>query len=365
MKRGTIFLILFVIAAAVIVGIGLFLQNQPPLEITIAVDPLAADWAREAATAFNDSNTRVSNGTRRVRVNISTVSDLDVWRSGGSAVAWSPTNHPAGWLAATTLSTDYANYPFEIVTPSTARTLLIWAGFSSRVQALTNNGATPFDWDRVVEAAEIGEWAALGGSAAWQFVRLAIPQPTNTIQGTAVLFSSAAAYNNTPVLDSNSVRGSYYDWMTPFVDRLQRFTGDVVAFMTRGPGTVAIGIAPESLWLTNLTGLERNEPMIFAYPEYTFVFDFPLSAWQDTETAPEQREAVVAFGNWLVQPAQQNSAMRYGLRPANANPTAADQPFSQGQQYGILLDPPLAQVIDPPSLNDTQGLLAWYERTRS
>lgn len=367
MRRGTIFLILFVIIAAAIVGVGLFLQNQPPIEITIAVDPLADDWAQQAASDFNASDTRI-NGTRTVRINILSASDLNVWRAGSSSgVNWSTQNHPHGWLPATSDSVEYTNFSFDIVTPSTARTLLVWAGFSSRVDALTENGNLPFDWDRVVAAAETGDWASLGGSPSWQFVRVAIPQPESTIEGVATLLSAAGDFNNTTTLTADNLRGDFYDWMMPFVgDPLQRFTGDVVSFMaSRGPGAVSVAIAPESMWLSNLSGVQRNETVIFSYPEYNYIFDFPLAVWSDAETTADERAAVEAFGDWLLQSAQQQSTIQFGLRPANGNPTGTDQPFAEAQQYGILLTPVLDQSIQPPSLNDVQGLLAWYERERS
>ena len=52
MRRGTIFLILFIVIVAGIIGLSTFLQNQPPVEITVAVNPLAEEWVREAGPSL-------------------------------------------------------------------------------------------------------------------------------------------------------------------------------------------------------------------------------------------------------------------------------------------------------------------------
>ena len=94
--RTTIIFLLFVIIIAVIFGVQQVVQRQPPLEITIAVDPLAEDWVKAAANAYN-SSTPVVNGTTRVQVSVIVVDDLDVWYDTSS---WTSNNHPHGWLPA-------------------------------------------------------------------------------------------------------------------------------------------------------------------------------------------------------------------------------------------------------------------------
>jgi len=112
-----------------IVAVGLFLENQPPVEITVAVNPLAEAWMQQAARGFNDSDTRLSSN-RRVRVNVVVVEDVGVWQTSADRV-WTPEDHPAAWLPAASVSVSYArsaNLPFEIVQPSTARTPIIFGG---------------------------------------------------------------------------------------------------------------------------------------------------------------------------------------------------------------------------------------------
>jgi hypothetical protein len=370
MRRGTIFLLLFVVIAAVVVGISQFLQSQPPVEITVAVDPLAEAWMRDAVQAFNDSDVLINN-TRRVQVQMIVISDLEVWNTTNREDRWTASDHPDAWLPAAAFSVDYARasgLPFEVAHGSTARTPLVWGGYTSRIDVLTEGNPTTLDWDAVIDAAEVQSWDALGGDEGWRFFKLAFPLPNRSIGGLAVLFSAAAAQADNAALDASAVRADgFYNWLQAVIANVPNFNTigtDIAAFVARGPATADIGIGPESTWLTNLDGLQRNEEVYFSYPTYDFVFDFPLAVWNDVETSDEARSAVDAFGSWLLRREQQTQLTAYGLRPASGAPDESAPLFAAATPYGIELDPALTEIIEVPDLNATQGLLAWFQRNR-
>jgi hypothetical protein len=295
MRRGTVFLLLFILFVAGVIGISQFLRTQPPLSITVAVDPLAVDWVREAANRFNASNPLV-NGTQRVQVEVSVVGDMDVWEGESN---WTTQNHPNGWIPSSSVSLSYAqnaNVPMQLVADSTARTLLVWGGYASRVNIITENGTSPFDWDTVQRAAEAESWEKLGGDRNWGFVKLAFPIPDSTMTGLAALFSGAANFNNTADLSGGATRGTeFYDWLTPIIASVPNFQtlgADVAKTVARGPSTVEIALLPESQWLLNLSAMTSNEPIILSYPAYDFVFDFPVARWDDLQTTDTERAAV-------------------------------------------------------------------------
>src|SRR5690349_16704911 len=95
MRRGIIIVLLFIVVVGGILAVSQLIRQQPPLEITVAVDPLGAAWVRSAAESFNAGENLV--GTQRIQVNVIEVSDVDVWR--GDA-AWRSDNHPAAWIPA-------------------------------------------------------------------------------------------------------------------------------------------------------------------------------------------------------------------------------------------------------------------------
>ena len=235
---------------AIVIGISQFLQNQPPVEFTVAVNPLAEDWLREAVNAFNDT-TPVVNATQRVQFQVEVVDDLSIWQDSQSVTA---DDHPAAWIATTSSSVEYANR-YEMVSPSLARTPLVWGGYSSRVNVATNDGATAFDWDAVQRVAEAESWASVGGESSWRFVNLAFMQPDMTMSGLGALFSAAGEFTDSGDLSGGATRDSAYrDWLGPVIASVPNFQTlgtDPAAAMARGPSTAAMALLPESLWLAN------------------------------------------------------------------------------------------------------------------
>jgi len=360
MRRGTIVIALFILIVAGVIGAVFFLRNQPPLEITLAVDPLAADWMEEAVQNFNASDITINN-TQRIHLTYTVIPDFDVWQD----TPWTAQNHPDGWLASSSTATTYANMPLQIIAPSTARTLLVWGAYTSRANVLTDDGTIPLDWAQVINAAETENWGLLGGEENWRFVKLAFSLPDSTTIGLAALFSGAAAVAEN-VNISGATRGAdFEDQIGAVVNRVPNFNtigADAAAFMARGISQAEIALAPESQWLNNLQGIVRNEPIMFSYPEYAFVFDFPLAAYEDT-TDPQNADAIAAvqaFGAWLLRPEQQATLGNYGLRPVNNAPSEPNDLFAAGEQYGIQRNPIISAIIQPPNVNEARALIQWF-----
>lgn len=361
MRRGTVIVLIFVTLAAVVVGLGQFLQSQPPVEFTLVVSPLAADWARDAVTRFNDT-TPVVNATQRVLFNVTTLDDVAVWQD---TAGWTPDNRPAAWLPASSVSVAYSPR-FDVVVPSLARTPLVWGAYRSRAAVVTGRGARPLDWDAVQAAAVAESWAALdGGRPEWRFVKLAFQRPDQTMSGLVALFTAAADFANAAAVTGSAVRDSAFRaWLEPVIASVPSFQtlgADPAAAMARGPSTVEIALLPESLWLKNLNGLVSSEAVVFAYPQFQFVLDFPLAAWANAaEVTDTERAAVRALADWLAAPARQMTLPTYGLRPAQVEPTRDAQLFTAAVPYGISLEPDYGQAVQAPARTEAQGLIQWF-----
>lgn len=365
-RRGLIILGIFVLVVVGILAASQIISNQPPIEITLAVDPLAEAWVRQVVDEFNNDNVLVNN-TRRVRINIITVSDMDVWRGGG-ANEWTPEDHPDAWIASHSATITYANganIPMQSVVDSTARTLLVWGGHTSRVDILTESGASSLDWDQVVTAAEAESWSSLGGESSWRFVNLAFALPDRTMTGLAVLLSGASAFNETPILDTSTVRNNaLFDWLQPVISSVPNFNtigDDVGAFFARSTASADIALTVESHWLINLDSIVRNAEITLSYPEYPFVFDFPLAQWNDEVVSGDVRAGIRAFSDFLLNAASQRATVDFGLRPAMSDPTASAQLFVAGEIYGVQFSPNMDNPIQPPSANDIQILLQQFQ----
>jgi hypothetical protein len=363
MRRGTIVLFLFIMAAAALIAFTFLRQNEPPVEIQMAVDPLAEAWVRQMAADFNNSGIVLAAG-QRVRVNVTVVSDLEVWVDR----PWNAQQHPQGWIPASGTSVRYARsggLSTEIVVESLAATPLMLGSFNDYVSILADNADNPrLTWADVAEAAEVGNWGTLrGGSPDRDFVRLAFALPNRSSAGLAVLLSAAAAYHQTADLSSEMLRDpAFRDWLRPVIESVPNFNdvgGDAAAFTARR-GVINIAVAPESQWLNNLTALEAVGPVRLSYPEYPFVFDFPLARWSGSQMTAVETEAVGRFGAWLSADTQQRRLSEFGLRPADGSPPEGGR-FTQAEQRGIDLLPNDLPPVDPPASSaEVQALIRWF-----
>jgi len=362
MKRGMVIILVFVLVAAGLIGANVLLTNQPPLSITLAVDPLAEAWARQAVEQFNASTPRLSN-SRAVQATLTVVDDMSVWRER----VWSTQNHPNLWLASASLSVEYARASgVTVVTQreSLLKTPLMLGGYRSRLNAL--NLSRGLTWDDIAEAAKVGMWGQLGGDPSWQFVDMVIALPNRSTVGLATLLSAAADYHDSAQLDSTQTSDSAFRaWLSPVITNVPNYNAigaDVPRFMTITRAMADFGIAPESQWLMNLANFPADDAIVLSYPEHTFWFDFPLAEWDSASTTEETHEAVALLSAWLSAPQQQNAAVTFGLRPAD-NVLPADAPlFAAGASRGVQSDYAARDVVQAPSrLPDVQSLLSWFE----
>src|SRR6185295_12012785 len=134
---------------------------------------------------------------------------------------WTANNHPIAWIPASSLSVGYAKdngVPLVSMTNSLARTPLVWGGYVSRVDVLTNKGALPLDWPAVEAAAAKESWSAIGGQSDWRFIKLGFGQPGRKIGGLAALYTGAAARAQNEVLTAGSVGADVFRiWMLPVI----------------------------------------------------------------------------------------------------------------------------------------------------
>lgn len=366
MRRTTIVLIIFAVAAAGVIGVSQFMRAQPPLELTVAVSPLAERWVRASVERLNASDPVVA-ATRRVRFSVTIVDDLAVWGD-ERRVNWTPENYPAVWIPAAGVSVDYAasaRFPFTVVAESVARTPLLWGGFSSRVNVLTQNGQEPFDWAAVAAAADAQSWSALGGPSNWQFVKLAFDRPDQSVSGFSVLLTAAAAFAESADVTQAITNGAdFRAWFGSVGDSVANFNtlgADAAAAMaSRGASVAEVGLLPESRWLNNLDGLVRHEPVVLAYPAYPFVFEFPVTRWSNASA--EESEAAQVLASWLLDAPQQQRALDVGLRPADGAVPEGARLFSAAYDYGVLPDPDLSDPAAGLSRTEAQRLLQWFVR---
>ncbi|MBK8134771.1 MAG: substrate-binding domain-containing protein [Chloroflexi bacterium] len=341
MRRGSLFIILFVLIAAMIIGATTLLRSQPALEITVAADPLAEAWLREAALAFNQSGATVGVG-RRVRVNISVRSDTAVLQQ-----TWTPNSHPVGWVPAWSSVANISrgsSVSAQVAALSLARTPLVLMSFDSRVAEIP-----------------VLSWAGLQTAASTSVINLAFSLPTNSVQGLGAVISAIADFHQTSILsDAQLSNTAMRAWLAPLVESVPNFNtvGSNVAQYVAGPqgGTVDAAIASESQWLLSLSTLSLKGVPRFAYPAFPVVFDFPFLILRSTTTTDDEVSAAQAFAAYLSADAQQTRLEQFGLRPALSEPLATSTVFGPALQYGIAAALPAVQPVQLPSSSSLLAL---------
>jgi hypothetical protein len=173
------------------------------------------------------------------------------------------------------------------------------------------------------------------------------------------LFSGAAAFQTDPAVSGATVvSNEFHEWMEPILRSVPNYntlgTSIAQTMAARGVTDGAIALLPESEWINNLGGnLVGVNPLRLSYPEYQFVFDFPLARWQGLTA--DENAAVDAFAAWLLGQHPED----FGLRGADGTLPETARLFADAESYGAQLTPDVTQAITPPPRPDTQRLLVW------
>ena len=372
---GTLIVILFIVISLGIVGLGYIQRNQPepsatPLELNLTVNPLAQAWMSEMVNRFNTSDARFID-TYAVTIILANtpIDDIDVWQKG----VWNNLTPPHIWIPSSTISassTDVNRRRLITITPSLAKTPLVFVTSANVAQAITQNETVALDWGGIQSASQAGTWANFGASNLNGNVTLAFSLPNNTIEGMMVMYSANAYFDSTLSLTSGNI-AAFTTWFAPVVDSVPNFNtigADVATFMASRGASVNIGIMAESRLLNTLSAITNNRAIQVAYPEYPVVFDFPLIFLDETgQPANEstiQAQVAQQFGEWLSSPEQQARLVAYGLRPVESIPTSADNLFRLGIDLGVLYDPIISPALSEVANSRARALLSWFESQR-
>lgn len=265
------------------------------IPMRVAVPPTLAQWARGAASEFNQRHADAE-------VAIVEMSGMSAAQSyGQQATAQLPEVWiPEATFVLTIARDEGAPYttPGELAQGSSLiQTDLTWGAFESRAQSLEG-----VDWSTVGRAASLRSWAQLGGDANWGFFKLTIASPTRSAEGMAALLSAAAAYHNRAELArADVVDGAFLQWLTPIVDSVPNFatlgSDPAKAMATRGPSVGDVGLLAGASWQRSLESLQSWENFVVSPPAYTVRLDYPYTTRTDLSSA--QEEMAVRFYSFL------------------------------------------------------------------
>jgi hypothetical protein len=250
-------------------------------------------------------------------------------------------------------------------------TPLVFVAWEDRGAVLLKASRGTIGWNTLHAGVNAREgWPALGGSAAWGFVKLGHADPARSNSGLQALFSMTFDFYGKPTVEvADLLKPRFQTFVKELEKGVPSLSSSTNAFMTDmlrfGPSKYDIAVVYESLALAQIgTADGRWGKLRVYYPATTLWSDHPVEVLQAPWVSPEQRAAGRAFINHLKSRPVQELAITFGFRPAD--PTVplktADpaNPFMRLADRGVKLDiPPMAA---PPSGEVVHTMEQMWER---
>ena len=382
-----------------VAGSGLAAARPDVVRIGVITALPVEKWVRNAAVEFNAASHRTGGTAVDVEViPMDGLVALGKWERNEFAALKSEEHleglprdglealqdFPAAWIADNRYLVEFANVSFqdrigqdrflsdgEHGMRPVAKTLLVWGLFRSRgVPLLENLG--PISWSTVHKAAAAPTgWKELGGDPVWGNFKLAISVSSRSASGLAAIVAAAGEFHGRTEVSVEDVSDPRFGaWLAELMMAATNFGGggtssaERVALFgyTAGDG----GQFLESDLLQNMEGIESRwqEPMALHYPRATTWFDFPFAIWAGPETSALQKNAALAFQEFLLSEAQQHKALEFGLRPIDPGLpiyATAGSLFERWQRLGVQKEVLTAEEMSPPHRDFLSALARWRD----
>jgi len=351
--------------------------SDKPLEVQVVSALPVADWVQEAAGQFNAEQHTLEG--RPIHV---TVTPMDGLTAKGRYERDELDPLPTAWIPDSRYLVELVNASYKerlgrdvFLTDGEYRarplviSLLAWGIYDSRADILeAQNG--DISWQTIHDAAMApGGWGELGGENDWGYFKLAISNPRKNISGLAAMVAAAGEYyTSTNITVEDVTNPEFQAWLGEIMSSMSDLSGgtytvsDLALF---GYTTGDAGQLLESDLLVNMQGIQTRwaDPLRIVYPEYVTWFDFPFTVWMGPETSAQEKNAALAFEEYLLSEGMQQKALAYGLRPANPEVpvTGEGSIFDQWSEQGVLGVVPRTTAMRSPDRDVLQALLRWFD----
>lgn len=248
-----------------------------------------------------------------------------------------------------------------------AKTLLVGIAWAERGKVLFPNGS--FQWQRVEQAMQAGNWAAIGGPSSWGSFDFVTTDPTRSNSGQLTLSlwaqSKLGGTLNTTNL-SNPAIGTLFSLVKRSVYQPPRSTDILLQeFITKGPNDADVATVYESVAI-----YRYSQAITTGSKPYQIYYLNPTI--ETTSTAAIVRrdvdagtaKAATKFLDFLTQPQQQAVFVQYGFRPVNDRVDLTSVPNSPWSKNipGVEIKPTL-QFTAPPNVQTTGEIKRLWERS--
>ncbi len=252
-----------------------------------------------------------------------------------------------------------------------ATSLFAWGIWRSRDEVLKSKFGDDISWRDIHDAVMAkGGWPELGGQAEWGYFKLVVPNPRKNVGGLMAMVAAAGEYHQKTRLEVADVTDpAFQQWLGELMGAVTDFS----SFGSYSAENLALfgysmgdgGQLLESDILVNMAGLQTRwvEPMLLRYPTYITWFDFPYTIWMGDETTAAEKNAALAFEQYLLTPEVQQLAVGQGLRPANPEVpvTGEGSLFTRWAEQGAMTVVPRTTRMREPDREVLLTLLRWFD----
>ena len=325
--------------AAALVGIGataygisrVVSASMPTITVDFIYSTEKEEWLADAINAFNQSG-KATYQNNNIQINPQSSGSLDLTNRILAGEV-----QPAAWSPASSLELDRLNTQWQqkhgqdifVKTDTQPLVLspLVFAVWQDRANVLLNKYGS-IDWAHIYDALRLRDgWVDIGGQASWQHVSLGQTRPDESNSGLLTITLMANAYFNktqglTPADINNPGFLNYFSTFETAVTAFGHSSGTYLEkeVILKGPGAYDITFTYENLVLTAQDEIKQRQPqkLRMFYPRVNIESDHPFALLQAPWVKPEMHMAAQVFRDFLLDVPAQQLALKYGLRPTNA-----------------------------------------------
>lgn len=378
---------------------GLTIERPDAITVRVLTALPVEPWVRSAAEAFNAGNNTLAGVPIQVEiVAMDGLTALGRWDRNefgalpadkrpedlSEAEQTALENFPTAWIPDSRYLVELANASYKerlgrdvFLTDGEYRarpitiSLFAWGIYESRANVLEERSGE-ISWSTIHDAAIArGGWPELGGDPAWGYFKLVVPNPRKNVGGLAAMIAAAGEYyGRTDISVEDITDPAFQAWLGELMGAVTDFSSasayTAEDFALFGYSVGDGGQLLESDLLQNMQGIltRWEDPLVLYYPRYVTWFDFPFTVWVGPETSALEKNAALAFEQFLLSEPQQEAALAYGLRPANPNVAVTANPdslFVKWQDQGVQPVVPRTDAMRSPDRDVLLALLRWFD----
>src|SRR5215210_1658362 len=317
-RRNLIVFSLFLLIAAGVVASQFmfrwsrdtFLNQSPPLEISVLYSSELRTWLEPAAQAFNEEKNKLN--AQQVQVRLEAMDDGDAMRN----IARGQST-PTAWIPASTIWVNLLNNQWrtshqsdlllrsgEYGTTPMVLTPMVFVMYAERADAFIKAKST-VDWQQIQQAVTAPNgWKDLGVTEDWGRVKYSQAKASTSNAGLlSVTLATYSYFNKTGGLTNSDLDiADYQKWIDGLASGLvsdppvtaKQQMDQMLLYGESQYDVVSIYESLVAQQIKNAPGRFGEELKVF-YPSVNMWSDYPFSILMGDQSTAEQKDAALAF----------------------------------------------------------------------